>query len=154
MGQMSAAGEVTILVAEDDDGHAELIMDNLRDAGVFNSMLRFKDGQETLDFFFGDGGGSRFEKGRAYLLLLDIRMPKVDGIEVLRQLKADPELKNIPIIMLTTTDDPREIKNCYGLGCSCYVTKPVDYRKFAEMLRRLGLFIVIVQVPRVDGEDK
>jgi CheY-like chemotaxis protein len=143
--------EVTILIAEDDDGHAELIMDNLRQAGVFNRMLRFRDGQETLDFFSSAGEGARWEKGRAYMLLLDIRMPKVDGVEVLRQLKSNPELKNVPIIMLTTTDDPREINNCYSLGCNCYVTKPVDYNKFAEMLHRLGLFIVVVQVPK-DGD--
>lgn len=153
MTHMPPAGEVTILIAEDDDGHAELIMDNLREAGVFNDMLRFRDGQETLDFFFAEGAVKR-EKGRAYMLLLDIRMPKVDGVEVLRQIKADRELRNIPIIMLTTTDDPREIRNCYNLGCSCYVTKPVDYDKFAEMLNRLGLFIVIVQVPQLFGEDK
>lgn len=154
MTHMPPAGEVTILIAEDDDGHAELIMDNLREAGVFNDMLRFRDGQETLDFFFAEEGAVKREKGRAYMLLLDIRMPKVDGVEVLRQIKADRELRNIPIIMLTTTDDPREIRNCYNLGCSCYVTKPVDYDKFAEMLNRLGLFIVIVQVPQLFGEDK
>lgn len=154
MTHIPATGEVTILIAEDDDGHAELIMDNLREAGVFNRMLRFRDGQETLDFFFAQGGSEKREKGRAYMLLLDIRMPKVDGVEVLRQIKADRELRNIPIIMLTTTDDPREIRNCYNLGCSCYVTKPVDYGKFAEMLNRLGLFIVIVQVPQLFGDDK
>jgi CheY-like chemotaxis protein len=146
------AGELTIIIAEDDDGHAELIMDNLRQAGVYNTMIRFKDGQETLDFFFHRGSAKR-EKKRAYLLLLDIRMPKVDGMEVLRQLKGDPELKNVPVIMLTTTDDPREIKNCYNLGCNCYVTKPVDYLKFAEMLTRLGLFIVVVQVPGIEGAE-
>ena len=151
MTQYLPAEEVTVLIAEDDDGHAEIIMDNLREAGVFNSMLRFRDGQEVLDFFFAGSTGERCEKGSAYMLLLDIRMPKVDGVEVLRQLKADPELKNVPVIMLTTTDDPREIKNCYSLGCSCYLTKPVHYDKLAEMLRRLGLFIVIVQVPQLEG---
>lgn len=152
MKQEPVSGEVTILIAEDDDGHAELIMDNLREAGVFNRMIRFRDGQETLDFFSAEGEGPRREKGHAYMLLLDIRMPKVDGVEVLRQLKTNPELKNFPIIMLTTTDDPREINNCYSLGCNCYVTKPVDYQKFAEMLHRLGLFIVVVQVPKIGDE--
>lgn len=141
--------EVTILIAEDDDGHAELIIDNLRESGVNNPIIRFADGLEALDFFFAQPAGAvpRREPGRAYMLLLDIRMPKVDGVEVLRQLKEDPELKNMPIIMLTTTDDPREIRNCYALGCSCYVTKPVDYQKFSEMLTRLGLFLLVVQVP-------
>ncbi|QEM67093.1 response regulator [Geobacter sp. FeAm09] len=145
--------EVIILIAEDDDGHAELIQDNLQEAGLRNPIIRFRNGQEALDFFYGgaDGHGPRCEKGQAYMMLLDIRMPKVDGVEVLRQIKSDPELKNMPVIMLTTTDDPREIRTCYGLGCSCYVTKPVDYQKFAEMLSRLGLFLLVVQVPDLDG---
>ncbi len=146
--------EVTILIAEDDDGHAELICDNLRESGLNNPIIRFADGQEALDFFFGKPQGDlpRREHGRAYMLLLDIRMPKVDGVEVLKQIKEDPELKSMPVIMLTTTDDPREIRNCYALGCSCYVTKPVDYQKFSDMLTRLGLFLLVVQVPNLNCE--
>ena len=146
--------EVTILIAEDDDGHAELIIDNLQEAGVNNRIIRFRNGQEALDFFFAPASGDlpRREPGKAYMMLLDIRMPKVDGIEVLRQIKEDPALKNLPVIMLTTTDDPREIQNCYSLGCSCYVTKPVDYIKFSEMLTRLGLFLLMMQVPSLNGE--
>lgn len=145
--------EVTILIAEDDDGHAELIRDNLNDAGLRNPIIRFRNGQEALDFFYAAPAGTapRREHGRAYMMLLDIRMPKVDGVEVLRRIKEDPELKNMPVIMLTTTDDPREIRNCYSLGCSCYVTKPVDYEKFTEMLTRLGLFLLVVQVPQLNG---
>lgn len=149
---------VTILIAEDDDGHAELIGDNLLEAGITNPIIRFRNGQETLDFFFPPPGesvgaeptASRRQPGRAYLLLLDIRMPRVDGVEVLRQIKGDPQLRSMPVIMLTTTDDPREIRNCYALGCSCYVTKPVDYRQFSEMLVRLGLFLLVVQVPALN----
>lgn len=145
--------EVTILIAEDDDGHAELIMDNLLESGLRNPLIRFRDGREALDFLFAPPAGDapRREHGRAYMMLLDIRMPKVDGIEVLKQIKEDPELKNMPVIMLTTTDDPREIRNCYALGCSCYVTKPVDYEKFSDMLTRLGLFLLVVQVPDLNG---
>lgn len=151
---------VTILIAEDDDGHAELICDNLLEAGITNPIIRFRNGQEALDFFFcpsADNSGQcapaspRRVAGRAYMLLLDIRMPKVGGVEVLRQIKADPQLKNMPVIMLTTTDDPREIQNCYELGCSCYVTKPVDYQQFSEMLVRLGLFLLVVQVPSLNS---
>lgn len=147
---------VTILIAEDDDGHAELICDNLLEAGINNPMIRFRNGQEALDFFFdssppGASAVPRRMPGQSYLLLLDIRMPRVGGVEVLRQIKVDPQLKNMPVIMLTTTDDPREIQNCYALGCSCYVTKPVDYRQFSEMLVRLGLFLLVVQVPSLNG---
>lgn len=145
--------EVTILIAEDDDGHAELIRDNLHEAGLRNQLIRFRDGQEALDFFFAPPAGDapRREPGLAYLLLLDIRMPKVDGVAVLKRIKATPELKKLPVIMLTTTDDPREIRTCYDLGCNCYVTKPVDYEKFTDILTRLGLFLLVVQVPRLDG---
>jgi CheY-like chemotaxis protein len=146
--------EVTILIAEDDDGHAELIMDNLLESGLRNPLIRFRDGREALDFLIGqpDGDAPRRVHGTAYMMLLDIRMPKVDGIEVLKRIKQDPELKNMPVIMLTTTDDPREIRNCYELGCSCYVTKPVHYEKFSDMLSRLGLFLLVVQVPQLNVE--
>jgi CheY-like chemotaxis protein len=78
-------------------------------------------------------------------------MPRIDGIEVLRQLKQDEKTAPIPVIMLTTTDDPREVQHCYELGCSVYVTKPVEYAEFVEAIQRLGLFLAIVKVPR-EGE--
>lgn len=133
---------VTILITEDDDGHAELIIDSLRDSGIRNRIVRFRDGQEALDFFFPPASGNIIgrEPGHSYVMLLDIRMPKVDGIEVLRKVKQDPVLKSMPVIMLTTTDDPCEVETCYALGCSCYITKPVNYDKFSEMLTRLGGF--------------
>ena len=81
------------------------------------------------------------------VILLDINMPKVDGVEVLRQLKASEVTKKIPVMMLTTTDDPREIERCYGLGCSVYVTKPVEYENFREAVQQLGLFLQFVQLP-------
>ena len=142
--------EVFILIAEDDDGHARLTEKNLRRAGIKNDMLRFKDGQEILDFLFRNGEGDEKENQAAYLLLLDIRMPKIDGVEVLRQIKQDGELRKIPVIMLTTMDDPREVEACHQLGCSHYIVKPVEYDKFADVLRQLGLFLKIVQVPQIN----
>lgn len=136
---------VTILMAEDDDGHATLIQDRFRSVGVRNQLVRFRDGQETLDYLAGAGG----DPGKRYLLLLDIRMPRVDGIEVLRRVKGDSRLKNIPIIMLTTTDDPREISLCYELGCNNYLVKPVEFDKFTEAIKRLGLFLMIVTVDKI-----
>jgi len=145
--------EVAILIAEDDDGHAELIVDNLREAGLKNEIVRFRDGQEAWDFLAGPPNTPvTRQTGTAYLLLLDIRMPRLDGVEVLRRVKADPELHKLPVIMLTTTDDPREVQHCYDLGCSCYITKPVDYDRFSEMLNRLGLFLMVVQVPDINGK--
>ena len=138
--------QVTILIAEDDDGHAALIRDHLEEAGVGNPIIRFSNGLELWNFLSRSGPGPHRELKRAYLLLLDIRMPKMDGVEALRRIKADPALHAMPVIMLTTTNDPREVKECYELGCNSYVTKPVNYQQFSEALRRLGLFILIVQV--------
>ena len=143
------ANEVTLIVAEDDDGHASLITRNLKRAGIKNEIVRFRDGQETLDFLFRDGNGTHRHTDTSYILLLDIRMPKVDGVEVLRKIKQDPELTKIPVTMLTTTDDPREVEECYCLGCSNYITKPVDYDRFVEVIKQLGLFLLVVQVPEI-----
>ena len=140
---------VTILIAEDDDGHAELIQDLLRDAGLHNPIIRFRDGQEVLDYL-GVGGPSKVQNGTRYLLLLDIRMPRVDGVEVLRQVKANSRLKDIPVIMLTTTDDPLEVQNSYREGCNFYITKPVDFSRFTAVLRQIGLFLLVVQLPKVE----
>jgi CheY-like chemotaxis protein len=138
-----------ILVVDDDEGHSILIQENLAAAGLNNPFRHFRDGQAVLDFFFSPGAG----RGRdgTYLMLLDIRMPKVDGIEVLRRLKADPELHKLPVIILTTTDDMREVDRCHELGCNVYLQKPVDYDKFAEAIRRLGLFMTLLLVPPVKG---
>ena len=143
--------EVIVLIVEDDDGHARLIEKNLRRASIENEMLRFTDGQQILDFLFRRGEGRKREQFASYLLLLDIRIPKMDGIEVLRQVKQDEELRKLPVIMLTTMDDPREVEVCHDLGCSNYIVKPVHFDKFAEVLSRLGLFLKIVQVPQLNG---
>jgi CheY-like chemotaxis protein len=145
---MNMTKEVIILIADDDLGHIRLIEKNLARAGLHNPIERFNNGQEILDFLFNRGTRRR-AKEASYLLLLDIRMPQVDGVEVLRQIKSDPELKKMPVIMLTTTDDPREVERCHGLGCSNYVVKPVDYEKFAEAIKQFGLFVALVQVPEV-----
>ncbi|MDA8243196.1 MAG: response regulator [Elusimicrobia bacterium] len=140
---------VTIVIAEDDDGHARLITEHLKESGVNNPTVRLKDGQETLDFFFRSGEGKKAQSGRGYLLLLDIKMPRVDGIEVLKRLKSHEELKTLPVIMLTTTDDPRDVEACYRAGCNNYLTKPVAFTRFAEIVKRLGLFISIVKVAKI-----
>ena len=135
----------TILIADDDEGHAILIRENLEAAGLRNPMLHFRDGQAVLDFFLRDPARA----AGPFLVLLDIRMPKVDGIEVLRRLKADPTLRKLPIIMLTTTDDAREVTRCHDLGCNVYLQKPVDYDRFSDAIRRLGQFVPLLHVPRL-----
>ena len=133
--------DLTILIAEDDDGHADLILEGLRDVGVSNEITRFSNGLDVWNFLnnhtFADNN---------FLLLLDINMRKMDGVEVLKKIKAHDLLKTIPVIMLTTTDDPKEVEACYQYGCNLYITKPIDFMKFAETLRRIGLLIQIVRV--------
>jgi CheY-like chemotaxis protein len=143
--------ELIILMAEDDEGHALLVRQNLQDAGVSNQIVHVPNGKETLDFIRLQGDYRDRVPNGPLLLLLDINMPIVDGVEVLRQLKTDPAHTQLPVIMLTTTDDPREVKRCYELGCSSYITKPVEYEKRVDAIRRLGLFLSIVIVPREDS---
>jgi CheY-like chemotaxis protein len=151
MPTLSTSKEIVILIAEDDEGHARLIEKNLKRAGLSNPVIRFDNGQDILDFLFCQGTGPKRKPDVPYLLLLDIRMPKVDGVEVLRQVRADPELRKLPVSMLTTMDDPREVERCHQLGCSNYIVKPVDYDKFSETIRQLGLFLSLVEVPRITG---
>lgn len=144
--------EVTILIAEDDEGHAALIEKNLRRSGILNKIQVFRDGEEIYKFLFNTNGSNHRIRGIPYLLLLDIRMPKMDGVEVLKQIKTDQELKKMPVIMITTTDDPREIDTCHVYGCNSYITKPVEYDKFVEIIRNLGAFLKIVKIPDLDGK--
>lgn len=133
--------DAVILIAEDDRGHFELVKRNLWLNYVNNEILHFKDGQDILDFLYQTGSGPKREDSESYILLLDIRMPKVDGREVLKQIKEDPQLRKIPVIMLTTTSEAQEINQCYEMGCSFYMVKPVNYNKFMEAVESLGAFL-------------
>ncbi len=138
--------DLVILIAEDDDGHAELIKFGLHDSGVCNELIRFKNGLDVWEFLNGMNENLSLDHSKSYLLLLDINMPNMDGVELLQKIKSSNKLKEIPVIMLTTTDDPREVETCYQLGCNMYITKPVQFDKFAEVLKRMGLFIKIIKI--------
>ncbi len=144
--RMDTTKMVKVLIAEDDDGHAELIREALEESGVSCPMIRFSNGEETWNFLSREGVKELENEEAAFLLLLDINMPRMDGTEVLRNIKQHEKLKSIPVIMLTTTDDPREVEQCYELGCNVYITKPVDFEKFTRTLQRLGLFLQIVKL--------
>lgn len=138
---------MVILLAEDDEAHALLVKKNIARAGIVNQIVHVTDGQQAVDYIRRSGPfADRPIKG-PLLAVLDINMPRLDGIEVLSQVKADESTARIPVIMLTTTDDPREVERCYEAGCSVYVTKPVEYDAFVEAVKRLGLFLHVVQVP-------
>jgi CheY-like chemotaxis protein len=145
-----------ILLAEDDEGHATLIRRNLERAGVINEIVHVKDGQEALDYLHSEGAHAGQGRNIPMLMLLDINMPRVNGIEVLREVKKNSATSALPVIMLTTTDDPREVHRCYELGCSVYLTKPVQYAEFVEAIKRLGMFLEIIKPPpaAVGGAQK
>ena len=142
-----AAESMVILLAEDDEGHALLVKRNLVRADIANEVVHVTDGQKALDFVRCEGQYAARATGLPLLLMLDINMPCLDGLQVLQQIKANESTAKIPVIMLTTTDDPREIERCYEMGCSVYITKPVQYEQFVEAVKRLGLFLQVVRVP-------
>ncbi len=144
---MSKTKQVTILLVEDDPGHARLIEKNLRRSSIKNDIVTVNDGQEALDYLFGRGQYQGNGYGSPLLVLLDLNMPVLDGYQVLQRMKANERTRRIPVVILTTTDDSREVCRCYDLGCSVYVTKPVEYDQFCEAIRKLGLFLSVVTVP-------
>jgi CheY-like chemotaxis protein len=141
------ATPVVIVMIEDDEGHARLIERNIRRSGVNNEIKAFTDGTSAMNYLFGKDGTGVQHKGQALLILLDLNLPDMTGIEILRQVKENKYLKSTPVVVLTTTDDSQEIKRCYQLGCNVYITKPVNYESFANAIRQLGLFFSVIQVP-------
>jgi CheY-like chemotaxis protein len=138
---------VAIVMIEDDEGHARLIERNIRRAGVNNELLAFTNGTEALSFLLGADGSGDASAGKQLLILLDLNLPDMTGISILEKIKANRHTKRSPVIVLTTTDDIREIQRCYDLGANVYITKPVDYDNFANAIRQLGLFFAVMQVP-------
>ncbi|MGU3538480.1 response regulator [Methylobacterium sp. A54F] len=132
---------------EDDEGHARLIERNIRRAGVNNAITAFRDGTSALAHLLGADGTGASNAGKPLLILLDLNLPDMTGIDILAQVKANQHLRRSPVVVLTTTDDQREIQRCYDLGCNVYVTKPVNYEGFSNAIRQLGLFFSVMQVP-------
>jgi DNA-binding response OmpR family regulator len=144
---MAAGKEVTIVMIEDDEGHARLIEKNVRRAGVNNPIVPFTDGNSALDYLLGENRSGDASINRYVLILLDLNLPDMSGIDILEKVKSNAHTKRLPVIILTTTDDEREIQRCYDLGANVYITKPVDYDGFANAIRQLGLFFSVMQIP-------
>jgi DNA-binding response OmpR family regulator len=138
---------VTIVMVEDDEGHARLIERNIRRSGVNNEIVPFSSGTAAVNYLLGSDDSGMDHKGEALLILLDLNLPDMSGIDILRRVKESRYLKCAPVVVLTTTDDSHEIKRCYELGCNVYITKPVNYESFANAIRQLGLFFSVIQVP-------
>lgn len=137
----------SVVLIEDDAGHASLIRKNLQRVGVQNPVTHLASGREAMTYFFGDG-----QPPRAYdkmVAVLDLNLPDIDGYEILKRLKADAATRRMPVVVLTTTGDPHDIDLCYAMGCNVFMTKPVGYEDFSEAIRKLGLMLTIVRVPHI-----
>ncbi|HLY27764.1 MAG TPA: response regulator [Aggregatilineales bacterium] len=138
---------MAILLVEDDEGHRLLVERNLRRSNILNPIVSVSDGQQALDYIFGKSERGKPDPMIPMLVLLDLNLPVLDGYQVLKRLKSDKRTKLIPVVILTSTEDPREVSRCYELGCNVYVPKPMIYGKFSEVLQKLGQFLSIVCVP-------
>jgi CheY-like chemotaxis protein len=149
---MNAYGKpVEIVMVEDDEGHARLIEKNIRRAGVHNPIVAFNNGTAALTYLLGPNhDGVQGEHG-GKLILLDLNLPDMTGLDILEKIKGTEATRNSLVIVLTTTDDQQEINRCYDLGANVYITKPLNYESFSNAIRQLGLFLSVIQIPEVEG---
>ena len=140
---------VDVLLVEDNIDDAELAMRELKKNQANKNLLHVKDGEEALDFIFATGkfAGLRDIKNLPKVILLDIQMPKVNGIEVLEKIKADERTKAIPVVILTSSNQSPDIKKCYGLGVNSYIIKPVEFETYAKAIKELGLYWLLLNRP-------
>jgi CheY-like chemotaxis protein len=136
-----------ILLVEDDRKDVELILAAFSDSNIGNKVIVVRDGAEALDYLFQRGNFAAWSERAPVVILLDLKLPKVDGIQVLQALKADPVLKSIPVVMLTSSREESDVIRSYNLGVNAYVVKPVDFHDFSHAIRELGLFWTIVNYP-------
>jgi len=146
---VSGFEQVEILLAEDNEADAEMTIRALRRKNLANHLVWVKDGAEALDFIFRRGAYASRPAGAPKLVLLDLKMPKVDGIEVLRQVKSNEETRTIPVVMLTSSAEERDVVASYSLGVNSYVVKPVDFAKFVDEVAKAGCYWVLVN--RIPG---
>ena len=134
----------TILLVEDNPDDEALTLRALKKNNIFNEVTVARDGQEALDYFFGEGAS---ERPAPTLVLLDLKLPKIDGLEVLRRIRADPRTCLQPIVILTSSREEQDIVNGYSLGANSYIRKPVDFSQFMEAIRQLGLYWLLLNEP-------
>lgn len=142
------SNSVKIVMIEDDHGHAKLIEKNIRRANIANDIAHFDNGEDGLSYLLSED----VRNNGSILILLDLNLPDMSGVEILQRVKSDEVLRRAPVVILTTTDDRTEIQHCYDLGCNVYITKPVDYDAFASAIRQLGLFLSVIQAPTISSE--
>ena len=143
-----AGDPVEILLVEDNPNDAELTLRSLRKNNVSNRIHVVRDGAEALEFIFGTGAyNGRSLKEGPRVILLDLKLPKVDGLEVLRQIKSDAQARNVPVVVLTSSKEERDVVESYRLGVNSYIVKPVDFTQFTEAVRQLGLYWTLLNQP-------
>jgi len=136
-----------ILLAEDDENDIELTLRALREHNLANRVDVVRDGEEALNYIFRRGSYQNRSEVQPVVILLDLKMPKISGIDVLKQIKADEKLKMIPVVILTSSREDKDILHCYRLGVNAYVVKPVDFRQFIDSVKKLGLFWAVINEP-------
>ncbi|MDP2182020.1 MAG: response regulator [Actinomycetota bacterium] len=137
----------TILLAEDSPKDAELTMTALEQHNLANKVVWVRDGAETLDYMYRRGEYANRERGNPAVILLDLKMPKVDGMQALRTIRNDPDLKMTPVVILTSSREERDLIEGYSLGVNAYVVKPVRFAEFVDAVAQLGAFWAIVNEP-------
>lgn len=138
---------VNVLLVEDDAGHAKLIKKNLSRAGIHNPIIHLDNGQSAVDFLFRKGEWEGQPLPKPLLVLLDLNLPVLDGLQVLKRMKESEGLKKIPVVVLTTSGEADQVQLCYELGCNVFVKKPVEYDEFCEAIKKLGMFLEIIIMP-------
>ncbi len=142
---------VVILLAEDNPGHAKLTRKHLKRAGLKNTIIHFSNGEELLNFLDKNGKyQSSLETGQSYFIIMDLKMPIIDGFRALEVLKSNDTYAVIPVVIYSTSDDPREIYKCYQKGCNGYVVKPVLSKDFADFIKNLVSYLKIIQIPVIN----
>jgi len=137
------SNQKTILLVEDNPQDLELTLEGLSEYKIINSIVTARDGVEALEYLKYEGKYRNREEGDPAVILLDIKMPRMDGIEVLEVIKKDERLKSIPVVMLTSSREEPDLKKCYKLGVNAYVVKPVDFTEFHEAVKHITVFWVI-----------
>ncbi len=138
---------LTIVIAEDDEGHATLVRRNLNRTSLRAEIVHLRDGQEVLDYLHRRGAWTQRPQHAALLIMLDLNMPRLGGLDVLDVLKNDPQFAHIPVFVLTTTDNSFELERCYAHGASACLVKPVDFGSFGTMIHRLADFLLTTRMP-------
>jgi len=144
--------DTVILIMEDNEDHFQLIKKNLLLTQTDSDIIQFKNGQDVLSFLFTTNAEVCFEDKKKYILLLDISTFQVNGIEVLKKIKQDMQTKKIPVIILTETDAPDTVEQCYNLGCSTYIVKLKEYHDFEETIQKVVHFLSVVEMPLFSSE--